>query len=232
MDLQSIINSPGLWIASSFMVIAVLVQSIIFFKAAWNEAPKVGITKEQRLSGARASILTAIGPSFALVIILVGLIAVLGAPTAWMRMNDIGAGRTELAVGNLVTQAVGTELNASKITVEGFDAVLWGMALNNVVWMLVALLLTHRMQKAVVYLNSKYDKLWVKMLMSAGTIGLFGYLLTSNVVGKKNPFIVAAIVSAATMLLISNALKKYPRLQEVALGLSMVMGMIVATVIA
>lgn len=232
MELQSIINSPGLWIASSFMVITILTQSIIFFRASWKEAKNVGLTRDQCISGMRAAMLTAIGPSLSLVIILVGLIAVLGTPTAWMRMNDIGAGRTELAMSATAAGAVGSELEVGKITVEGFVASIWGMALNNVVWMAVALLLTHRMSKAVNYLNKKYDPDWIKMMMSAATIGLFGYLLSNQLVGKTSPFILAAFASAGTMIFITRVLKDYPRIQEPALGISMLVGMIVASIVA
>lgn len=175
--------------------------------------------------------LTAIGPSLSLVIILVSLIAVLGTPTAWMRMNDIGAGRTELAMGAAAAGAVGSELEVGKITVEGFNAAIWGMALNNAVWMAVALLLTHRMQGAVDLLNKKYDQAWISVMMTSATIGLFGYLLANQLVGKANPFIAAAFASAATMIGIQKGLKKYPRIQEPALGISMLVGLMAATLI-
>jgi hypothetical protein len=232
MDLNSIINSPGLWIASSFMVLAVLGQSILFFRAAWKESSAVGLTKEQCVRGMRSAMITAIGPSLSLVIILVSLIAVLGGPTAWMRMNDIGAGRTELGMSSIAAGLVGSELQVGKITIEGFSAAIWGMALNNMAWMLVALLLTHRMSKAVSVLNEKYDPAWIKMMMASAAIGLFGYLLCNQLVGKASPFLIAALASAGTMLTISRVLKKYPRLQEVALGVSMLVGMFVAAAIA
>lgn len=232
MELRSIINSPGLWIASSFMVIVVVAQSIIFMRAAFKEAKNVGLTREQCVRGMRSAMITAIGPSFSPVIILVGLLAVLGAPTTWMRMNDIGAGRTELAMSNAAAGVIGAELQAGNFTIEAFGAALWGMALNNLGWMVVALILTHRMAKAVNFLNKKYDPKWIKMMMTGATIGLFAYLLSGQLVGKGSPNITAAVVSAGTMLFISKALKKYPKLQEPALGISMLVGMFVATAIS
>lgn len=46
MDLQVIMNSPGLWIASSFTVLAVVAQSFIFLREAIKEANKVGLSKK------------------------------------------------------------------------------------------------------------------------------------------------------------------------------------------
>ena len=48
MDLQVIMNSPGLWIASSFTVLAVVAQSFIFLREAIKEANKVGLSKKIR----------------------------------------------------------------------------------------------------------------------------------------------------------------------------------------
>ncbi len=42
-------------------------------------------------------------------------------------MNDIGAGRTELAMSATAAGAVGSELEVGKITVEGFVASIWGV---------------------------------------------------------------------------------------------------------
>ena len=38
MDFQAMINSPGLWIASSVMVIATMVQALVFFRTSLKEA--------------------------------------------------------------------------------------------------------------------------------------------------------------------------------------------------
>ena len=232
MNISSLINSPGLWIACGIMVAVVVGQSLVFHISARKHAPNVGLSPDQVNRGMRSAMLTAIGPSFSPVIVMLSLIAILGAPTTWMRMNDIGAARTELAMSNLAAGALGGQLQAGAFTAEMFSAATWGMALNNMGWMIVTLLLTHRMAKALGWLNEKYDPKWIKAMMAGAMMGLFGYLLANGVVGKASPFYVAAIASGASMLLITKTLKKYPRLQELALGISMIVGMTVATVIS
>ena len=64
-------------------------------------AEKLEMPRERCVAGMRSAMITAIGPAFAPVIVLLALIAVLGAPTAWMRLNDVGAARTELAMVTL-----------------------------------------------------------------------------------------------------------------------------------
>ncbi len=231
-DVNVLMNSPGLWIASSIMVIVVLLQSALFLRNAWKQAPNVGLTKEQCIQSLRSAMITAIGPSFSPVIILLSLIAIIGAPTTWMRMNDIGAARTELAIANLAAGLIGGELKPGSFSIEIFTVALWAMALNNVGWMVVSFLCTHRMAKALNYLNRKYNPIWIKLMMSSAMLGLFAFLTAGQIVGRPSPYIVATIASAVSMIVISKFLKNYPKLQEPALGVSLILGMLAATISA
>ena len=195
-------------------------------------AEKLEMPRERCVAGMRSAMITAIGPAFAPVIVLLALIAVLGAPTAWMRLNDVGAARTELAMVTLSAKVIGVDPQSAAINLKAYTYSLWGMALNNVGWMLVALLFTHRMGTMVTKLNQKYDPKWIKYLMSGASIGLFAFLLSGQLVNAKINNWYAAFISAASMLLISKIFKKHQRLQELALGISMIVGMLLTTAIA
>ncbi|MDR2076484.1 MAG: DUF5058 family protein [Desulfovibrio sp.] len=232
MEFQELINSPGLWLASSVMVIAVVIQAFVFLRAALAEARKVGMSRERYIGGLRSAVITAIGPSFSPVIVLLSLIAVIGAPTAWMRLNDIGAARTELAMVSLSSALVHGEVGTASFGVEAFTYALWGMALNNMGWILVSLFCVHRMSKIVERLYAKYNPAWIRLLMSGTIIGLFAYLLsgqiTSPMLHGQYGKLCAGFVSAVTMLIITRLLAKYQRMQELALGLAMLAGMLTA----
>lgn len=232
MDLKTVMNSPGMWIASSIMVIVVFTQSLIYLRSAFKMAEKMEMPRERCVAGMRSAMITAIGPAFAPVIVLLALIAVLGAPTAWMRLNDVGAARTELAMVTLSAKVIGVDPQSAAFNLKAYTYSLWGMALNNVGWMLVALLFTHRMGTMVTKLNQKYDPKWIKYLMSGASIGLFAFLLSGQLVNAKINNWYAAFISAASMLLISKIFKKHQRLQELALGISMIVGMLLTTAIA
>jgi len=230
MGINEIINSPGMWAACGIMVIVVVGQSILFLRKALKHAPSVGLTKDQTKSGIRASIITAIGPSFAPVLVLLSLVSVLGAPTTWMRMNDIGAPRTELAMAEVAVGVVDGELTPGAMTAEAFSAATWGMALNNVGWMLLTLFLTHRMSKALGWMNAKYNPKWIKLLMLGAAFGLFGYMTSNQIVGKAPPALVAVLAAGAGMVLINKFLGKYRFIREPALGICMIIGMAAASI--
>ena len=43
MDISAIKNSPGMWIASGIMVLVIIVQAVLFMRAAKKEAGELGI---------------------------------------------------------------------------------------------------------------------------------------------------------------------------------------------
>lgn len=227
MDLKSVMNSPGMWIASSFMVIVVLVQSALFLREGFKAADKLGMPRSTAVKGMRAAMITAIGPSLGPVVILLALLAVLGGPTTWMRMNDIGAARTELAMSALATKVVGVDMRSAAFDLKAFSYALWGMALNNAGWMLVALLFVKRMNSAISKMNQKYDPAWVKLIMTGAAIGLFASLWSPALIKGGGQFF-AGIVAFVSMFLIGKYAGNYPRLQEPALGISMLIGMFAA----
>lgn len=230
-NIQSIMNSPALWIVSGGMVLVILIQAVWFFKAALKEAKRLEIPSTDIKNGMRSAMITAVGPSLALVIVLISIITIVGAPTTWMRLNDIGAGRTEISVITLACELIGVTPNSEGFGVDAFSISLWAMALNNFGWLLVTLLFTGKMSSMVVKLNSKYDPKWVKTLMNGTTFGIFGYLFINSIWKKTiNPyFIVAAAISAVSMVLINKFFAKNKRMQELSIGLALLIGMFATT---
>ena len=226
------INSTGLWITSGVMVIASVLQAFIFFRTSLKEAKELGIERQKYRAGIRSAVITSIGPSFSPVIVLMSMVAVLGGPTTWMRLCDVGAARTELAVVSLAAGLAGTEVGSASFGSTAFSYSLWAMALNNLGWLVIVLLLTHRMSGIVVKMNTKFDPKWVKLLMGGATLGLFAYLLTNQLVGKASINYLAALISGATMLFLTKVCRKVAFLQEISLGVSMLAGMFLAQLFA
>jgi hypothetical protein len=229
MDLKTVMNSPGMWLACSFTVLMVVLQSIIFLREAFKEAKRIELDRSLCVRGLRSAMITAVGPSLAPVVILFALVAVLGAPNTWMRLNDIGAARTELAMATMAAQVAGVDLRSPAYDVMGFSYSLWGMALNDVGYLIVALLIIHRLSGAVKTMGTKTDSRWVKLLMVGAVVGLYSGLLSGQLVGVKNWLgnaYAAAIASAVTLLISRYVSKKYPILQEPALGIAIIVGML------
>lgn len=234
MELKEFMNSPMLWVVSSLMVLGILAEAAVFTMVCFKNGPKLGVSKEDMVTGMRTAAITAIGPSLAPVITLLALMAVIGGPTGWMRMNDIGAARTELAMCAMAAEAAGTSLDASKMTAMGFIFCLWGMALNNSGWIVIGGYGAPSLNKAVDYLKNNYNPAWVKVIMSASSLGLFGTLLANSVIGKKginNANLCAALIAFVGMIALGIIFKGNKRIAEFSLGIAMVVAMFVTAAV-
>lgn len=227
MNVKEFMNSPMMWLVSAFMIINILIMAAVFMRCAYNSAKEMGMTSKDIGAGLRSAMVTAIGPSFAPVIVLIALMAVIGGPTAWMRMNDIGAARTELAMAQISAEAAGSSLEGGALTLAGFVFILWGAALNNAGWIVIGGYGAPFLDKAVVYLRENFNSIWVKLLMAAASFGLFGTLLMNSVVKKSINMsnLTAAIISFIVMTIIGKVFAKNKHLQEYSLGISMLVGM-------
>lgn len=234
MELKVFMNSPMLWVVSSLMVLGILAEAIAFTMVCFKNGPKMGVSKEDMITGMRTAAITAIGPSLAPVITLLALMAVIGGPTGWMRMNDIGAARTELAMCAMAADLAGTSLDAAKMTAMGFIFCLWGMALNNSGWIVIGGYGAPSLTKAVEYLKNNCDAAWMKVLMTACSLGLFGTLLVNSCFGKKGinmPNLTAAAIAFVGMIALGIIFKGNKRIAEFSLGIAMVVAMFVTAAI-
>ena len=219
--MENAVNSFDMWIACSFMVIAVVVQAAVFFMTGLKRAKELNIPKEKLVQGCRSAAITAIGPTLSSCIVLLALVAVIGAPSAWMRLNDIGAARTEIAVASMVETVVPEGANP---TVK-LAYTQWAMGLNNMGWMLVALVLTPSMGTMLNKMNANFNPKAVKMVMHGAALGLFANLLAGGTLGKPVPSWLSAIAAVIGIVFIFKYFSKNQRLLELSLGIAMVIGM-------
>ena len=230
--LQAVQNSVGMWLASGVMIAVIVVQSVLFMREALIGARKYEIPRETCMKSIRAAFFTSIGPALSPAIVMVGLVMIVGVPTAWMRLCDVGAARSELGMIGIAADLIGVKPNTPQFDLRAYSYAMWGMAFNNFGWMAVALLLTHRMTGIVSALGKKYNEKRIAYCTVGASIGLFGYLLANQlVIAPKMDKTVAALSAAAAMLFIVYGLKKYRRLKEFSLGIAMIVGMACAAML-
>jgi Domain of unknown function (DUF5058) len=229
-ELLKIINSVGLWVLALIMVSIVFIQAGLYMRQALKAAAAIKMPREICKKGLRAGMITAIGPSIAIVIIMIGMMAVVGAPMTWMRLSIIGAAPTELTAATLGAKAIGVEFGSSKYDLYAFAASNWGMALNDFGWLLIVGIFATRLE----WMRKKIgggNPHWLALLTSAAAIGAFAYLMSGHLLagGAKAIGVVAGGLSMALFLQLA---KKFPTLREYTLGLAMVVGMFIAALFA
>ena len=226
-----IANSPWMWVAAIPVVVVTAIQGFIFAKKAINASKTgaVNLTGEQCRKAFKVGAISAIGPAVSVFIVMIALIAVIGAPMAWLRLSIIGAAPTELTAATMGAKAMGVEFGSPEYNLTTFASSVWTMSLNGIGWLLFCGLFTHKLGG----LQDKVaggDKKLMGVISTAAVLGTAGYLLSGHVLAG-GPRLIAGIVAAIAMAVLERASNNMPTLKEYNLGIAMIIGMAAAVII-
>jgi hypothetical protein len=225
-EIMSVANSIPLWIIAFTVIAIVIFQAVTFLKLASKTAPEIGMTPEEVKTSIKTGFISSLGPSFAIGIVIVSLIALLGSPMTLMRIGIVGSAATEAAAAQIGAKAYGVNLGGADFTIEAFSTVVWTMCVGGLGWLIVTALFTKSLAKTQKAVKKRNPKIMI-IVSSAAMLGAFGYLATDQMV-KSGNHTVAGIVSVFTMFIVLGISKKTNAvwLKEWALGIVMVVGMI------
>lgn len=232
MDYLSIANSWQVWLCALACVSIIVFQSIFFAKLCYKNAPMVGLSKAECNKSFRCGMVTAIGPSLSCFIGAISMIAVVGGPLAWMRLSMIGAAGTELTAAAYGAAGYGVELGGAGYDIYAMANTWLTMALNGCGWLLVVVLLTPRMEKVRQKVGGG-DEVWLGLITSAASIGLFGYMASQYYLKLFSfpPAAWAGIAGTLVMIVCVKLAGKAPWLREYGLGIAIVAGIIVGAIV-
>src|SRR5699024_6941998 len=100
-EVLSVANSWPLWIIAIVVMSLVYFQSIKFMILGSKAGESVGMTKKDVRAAIRTGAYSSLGPSFAIVVVAISLISILGNPVTLVRIGIIGSAPVE-AVGATV----------------------------------------------------------------------------------------------------------------------------------
>lgn len=95
MDYLTIANSPVFWGLCGITVLISLAQALLFMRQAKKAAVEVNLEKGLANKAFKIGLISAIGPACGVFIVMVGLMASIGGPMAWLRLSIIGAAATD-----------------------------------------------------------------------------------------------------------------------------------------
>ncbi len=234
-------NAGMVWGIAIVIVLIVLVQSLLYTKLSFETAAKIGFPREKCVLGFRSGAVTAIGPSIAVFIVMVGMMSVVGGPITWLRLSIIGAAPTELTAATVGAQALGVEFGSDKYDLMALASSWWTMAVNGTGWLLITALFTHKLED----LREKVgggDAKWLAIISGAAMLGCFGFLnsrtiiqgikgLAAGKIGGGGP-LYATLGGLISMMILVRISRKFPALREYNLGIAMLIGMAAAVVLS
>lgn len=230
-DVVAIANSPIIWVCSALTVLVVVVQSLLYYKLAKKNAAAMGISSEDCALAFRTGIISALGPAIACFVALVGLMAIIGGPIAWLRLSIIGAAPTELAAATAATASMGlpsAQLSDPAFTLNALAVTWWTLALNGCGWLIVVALFADRLEEIREKVGGG-DTKWLGMLTAASMVGIFAFLTLTSIVSNmhvKYPQLGAAIASGICMFACLKFSERHPKLREYSLGVAILVGLV------
>ena len=129
-------------------------------------------------------------------------------------------------VSDMVTAAEGTP----EWDLQNFSYAVWAQGIDVAGWLVGAMVTIALGGKLTKTLNEKFDAKWVKLLMAGCLVSLFTYLLLNTVYLKTSPYIAAAVFGAITMFVMNKVFRKNKRLQELSLGIAIIVGAALAQI--
>ncbi|WP_029270545.1 DUF5058 family protein [Virgibacillus alimentarius] len=222
-NVMKLANSPIVWMIAAAVIFVVIFQGIKFIQLAVNASGDVGMSKKEVRSALKTGAIAAIGPSFAIVIVAISLIAFLGDPLTLMRVGIIGSAPAESIGATMGANAYGVDLGGAGYNAQAFTAVAWTLCLGGLGWLVFTALSTKSMskiEKKIVGKSAKSKQI-MTIITTAAMTGAFGNLASAEMI-KGMAYVVVAIVAALTMVFLTKLADKLKMdwLREWSLGLS------------
>ena len=105
-DYLKIANSGIAWLLCAATVVITVLQAVLYVRMARKTAREAKIDPTVVKTSFRIGLISAIGPAMGVFIVMVGLMAAIGGPMAWLRLSIIGAAPTELTRRHLRSAGV------------------------------------------------------------------------------------------------------------------------------
>lgn len=227
-DILAIANNPILWVFAIGVFAVIFVQSAIYMKAAKKAGPDIGMATKELSQAFRSGAIASIGPSLAVVIVAIALLALFGTPAVLVRIGLIGSAATETASASLAAQSMGANLGGPDYTQQVFAVAFAAMSISGGMWMLATVILTPLLKRGGSKL-SQVNPAAMALIPGAALLGAFS-ALTFTELPKSSIHIITVLVSALVMagLLFLAKLLKAQWLKEWALGISILVALGVA----
>lgn len=207
-QVQQVSNSPILWLLCGITVFISALQAALYIRQCGRMTKKAGIDPGIPKEAFRVGFISAIGPALGVFIVMVGLMASIGGPMAWLRLSIIGAAATELSAANIGADACGVTLGSEQYTLVCLAVSWFTMALNGAGWLLFTGVATPSLET----LRNKVsggDMKWLVVLSGACSLGIFGYLNAGEVLKGVGNTIAVLAGAISMMILVKTICKKF-----------------------
>ena len=235
-------NHPILFVLAGILIAVVLGQSVYFLVKAMKRSKEIGMDQTKLKQTIKTAAIFTIAPAVAIVISVITLAKSLGLPLPWLRLSVVGSLSYETIAASNAVSAMGLELGKiDALTAQQYVNITLVMTISIMVGIWLVPVLSKKLLGGMSNLETK-DKKWADIFQNAMFIGMIAAFLgfvfcdfsmlwnpTEGVAPTTGLIPVCVMgVSAAVMVVLGLAMKKWKWLGDYALPISLVLGMISA----
>ncbi|MGP6172597.1 DUF5058 family protein [Corynebacterium sp. A21] len=227
-DIWAVANTPILWLCAFGVFAVIFIQTILYVRAARVAAPAIGMPASELKSSFRAGAVASIGPSLAVVLVAIALLALFGTPAVLVRIGLIGSVQAETGSAAAAATTMGAELGGDTYTQQVFAVAFMAMSLSGAMWMLCTLILTPILKRGGKTLGTK-NPVAMALIPTAALLGAFSAIAVAELPKSSTHaslIFISGGVMAACIFLAKTF--KITWLREWALGISIIVSLVAA----
>ena len=170
------VNSPVIYVLVSIIILTVLAQSFFFLIRALRRAKEKGMDMTKIKKTITTSTISTIAPAIAILVGVVTLSKSLGVALPWLRLSVIGSLSYETIAAERAVSGLGQGLEQEISDPSAFVTVVWVMTLGIIIGLIMAPLLTKKIQGGMNKIGMK-DKKWAEIFNNAMFLGMISAFL-------------------------------------------------------
>lgn len=223
-----------LWVFTGLLIGLVVLQAIIFLRAAlrFNKKNKL-VSKEEIKSAVRTGTISVFGPAVSNIVVALSLIAMVGAAVTFMRCGVIGSPAWELFMANISAQTAGVSFGTPEFTQSVFVLCIFGMALASAPYFITTIIALKPLDMAVAKSKSHAvgKESFIPYFGNAAMIALLGYLIIDYLASPLHllAIVVASVVCYLLIAAVAKTGKKW--IGDWNMAISMAVGMAAAQIV-
>lgn len=233
MSYTEICNSLWMFLYVGALLLAVIVQCLIFMKKAWAHGLEIGLSNAQIKKGLTTGITISIMPTLPVLLVLLSLMPLLGTPLPWLRLSIIGSAYYETYAATTALECVGEVFEVGNYSAAGWIAAAWVMTIGGsacVLWSSITI-------KPISMIYEKAEKIDMRLVLSIGAgclAGVMAYVSVSygfSAMSTKGVVFLVSFAVGALLVFLHHKLPKAKWLSDYLMTISMLVAMAVACLI-
>ena len=233
MSYTEICNAPWMFVFVFIIIAGCCLQSFIMAKKAWQHGRDIGLSEEEIKKPLTTGIFISIFPTIPVLITMIALIPLLGAPLPWLRLSVIGGAAAEAMSANAGVEAVGETLEVGQYSALGWIAAAYVMCFSQTCAVIFSIIFNKPISK--LYEGGKTVDARLPITVGTGCLlGIMGYATVNFGIGAistKGVIFAVSFVVGAVMVYFGNKMPAKKWLKDSLMAVAMLAGMVIACMI-